>query len=755
VTPLAAAEQAVAGAVETLGPVLGTVVVLTAGVGVGAVLGTVVGVGYLRWSGSSSGGESSAGAEPPASATAPADDGLDGPSTDGDGLVPDVPTEMPRRQVLGTVAAAGGAAALGGLGTSAFYTDQERFGNSQVVTGELDLKVDWQEHYSDWSDDETEGLTVDMDDETVGPGFPSAAGEKLVYVSDADQFLENTAVEAFPDGDNNALRDGLDDDSDICDLDADVEDALMSDLRTEGTFPEGVAEDDRVNPQTTGPGDRLVDIEDVKPGDFGEVTFSFHLCGNPGYVWLTGALRSNLENEVIGPEEGAADEGSGGELADAIRAAVWYDTGVDGSYGADLVDKDDDGSEGDNFRQTEERLLLRGSLREVLDAVADGPGLPLDADPGANGASGEGTGETAPTVGGTVGTGAANVDEVFDTRKDDRFDGAARNYDCDDYEERIEGVDDLDGEAREEAALFDGAQFSPCPGVTVTVESIDGGSLTLSSDGAVRVVSVKGGSQGEQVYVFTEPVVLNGAEFSTPGGGVSNVDVCCPADGGNGGGGGQGDLGRQCLPNSTTAYVGFEWWVPREVGSEIQTDSVSFDLGFYTEQCRHNDGSGFGTPGGGPGNGDDDDNGDDTPGGDGDISFLAACVDADRAGDFSQDEVNFQITDATDPSAVGWAADVGVDSVVAYFGGQFTTYVFEEPQTSGTAVAGEDDDSSFAEESPTAASVDPGVETTTLRPKEDQTEATQTQSEPCPPGYDEVVKFEYDEESGEFVEEEE
>jgi hypothetical protein len=35
--------------------------------------------------------------------------------------------------------------------------------------------------------------------------------------------------------------------------------------------------------------------------------------------------------------------------------------------------------------------------------------------------------------------------------------------------------------------------------------------------------------------------------------------------------------------------------VPTDVGNEIQTDSASFDLGFYTEQCRHNSGSGTAT----------------------------------------------------------------------------------------------------------------------------------------------------------------
>jgi hypothetical protein len=56
-------------------------------------------------------------------------------------------------------------------------------------------------------------------------------------------------------------------------------------------------------------------------------------------------------------------------------------------------------------------------------------------------------------------------------------------------------------------------------------------------------------------------------------------------------GGGTGDQG--CFDNSTTHYIGFEWWLPIDHANEIQTDTVSFDLGFYTEQCRHNDGSGM------------------------------------------------------------------------------------------------------------------------------------------------------------------
>ncbi|OYR83421.1 hypothetical protein DJ71_10280, partial [Halorubrum sp. E3] len=47
--------------------------------------------------------------------------------------------------------------------------------------------------------------------------------------------------------------------------------------------------------------------------------------------------------------------------------------------------------------------------------------------------------------------------------------------------------------------------------------------------------------------------------------------------------------GRQPYPGATTQCIGFEWTLPAEVGNEIQTDSVSFDLAVYAEQSRHND----------------------------------------------------------------------------------------------------------------------------------------------------------------------
>jgi hypothetical protein len=55
----------------------------------------------------------------------------------------------------------------------------------------------------------------------------------------------------------------------------------------------------------------------------------------------------------------------------------------------------------------------------------------------------------------------------------------------------------------------------------------------------------------------------------------------------------ENDEDRQCYPATTTACVAFEWWLPLDHANELQTDSAEFDLGFYTEQCRHNDGAGM------------------------------------------------------------------------------------------------------------------------------------------------------------------
>jgi predicted ribosomally synthesized peptide with SipW-like signal peptide len=537
--------------------------------------------------------------------------------------------DLSRRKLLGAMGTIGGAAALGGAGTMAFFSDTEEFANNQLVAGELDLKVDWQEHYSDWSADEADGIdTVSMEPGTDLFGFPSAAApsQQSVFVSDPGQFLDNTAIEAFPDdidateasGEYDGLKQRFDDDSDICDVDADLDEVLSSPLRTRGTFPPG----EQGNAQTTEAGDPLVEISDVKPGDFGEVTFSFHICGNPGYVWLTAALREAAENGLTEPERNDPDEDGDPdsnvpadvELLSEIRAAFWYDTGGDGIYGADYEDKDFEEGEGNNYAQDSEGVIQMGTLGSVLLQLQNDP-FPLDAEPVSTTTSTTGSGSSSSTVPVLEGLDDADGDTDDDgdsytryvSTEDEPFksfvstpSGKAtpKNLNCGDYDNLLFDGMSLMGTAIEAGMLEEGMGYNSCAGLTVDSLSDERGdsdldTITLSTDNPVRVVSVKGGDEGENIYVFDQPVELDGVTFTTPTGqGISNIDVCCPVDGGGGqnGGGGQQNGDRQCFENSTTAYIGFEWWLPVDHANEIQTDSVSFDLGFYTEQCRHNDG---------------------------------------------------------------------------------------------------------------------------------------------------------------------
>ena len=311
--------------------------------------------------------------------------------------------ELSRRKVLGGLGAIGLTSAGAGLGTSAYFSDTETFANNALVAGELDMTVGYSAHYSDWSPDEGEGVEVRMWDgpagTTGGPGdlvegetgLPSNAAW-LIAVDDPDQFLANTQY-------SDPALDGA-----SCEDRTDAEDLEQP----------------------------VIELEDVKPGDFGEVTFDFALCDNPGYVWLQAGRFSASDNGHTEPElddedesgpvevEGFGELDMAVELLDVVQAAYWID-------------------DGDNYQDGDETPAAVGSLREIIGQLS-GLGAPLE-------------GDLAPGEGG--------------------------------------GADD-----------------------------------------------------------------------------------------------------RGCFSAETEHSVVFAWWVPVDHGNEIQTDSVEFGLQFYTEQCRHNDGSG-------------------------------------------------------------------------------------------------------------------------------------------------------------------
>ncbi|MBX0324335.1 SipW-dependent-type signal peptide-containing protein [Halomicroarcula sp. F13] len=510
--------------------------------------------------------------------------------------------ELSRRKVLGGLGTIGVASAGAGLGTTAFFSDTESFDGNKLTAGSLDLKMDWQEHYSDWSSDEEQYAGMASSESTadyVLPGGP--AGESiLLTISDEDEFMAATSIEAFPDKDNDAINDYdatlealTDTDAsdpgpgDICNIGADTPEDLDP---TTGYRTKNADTYD----QESGTYKPLISIDDVKPGDFGEVTFSAHLCGNPGYLWMFASNVDGSENGYTEPEikdddESGDADGDGVddtvELLDKIQARAWYD-------GAGHIG----GDSGNNLKDADEPTIVGpDSLRNVLSALQQNPGVPLSA---ANftkphcGASQDGSGIDGSSTFTCVGSTSVNPDcESQGYKVGVKFDESE--------------LPDQDGNYHTitKTVTIDGTDYDFSVEVKVTAED-DGQPQKLvyqnlevnGTEAGAGLVIVKGGpnanlctpddgpASGSGSYDLHPPInPNNGKPYA-----ISHIDFCIangmqPPDA----------PPRTCLVNSTTVYVGFEWWLPINHGNEVQTDSVSFDLGFYTEQCRHNDGTGM------------------------------------------------------------------------------------------------------------------------------------------------------------------
>jgi len=187
---------------------------------------------------------------------------------------------LSRRRVLAGIGAVGVASAGAGLGTTAYFSDSESFEGNTITAGTLAMFGSWQQLYY--------GA-----DETVRPEDYGQAGRPW--------------VNAFPDDDGDGIqslgdRRYVDDPSD--------DPAMGRNLPLScGDFTD------------LDGGERpVVELDDVKPGDSGEVTFGFTVCDNPAYVWMN--------SEITSETSGQGD----GELADHLMAKVWRDDDCDNVY---------------------------------------------------------------------------------------------------------------------------------------------------------------------------------------------------------------------------------------------------------------------------------------------------------------------------------------------------------------------------------------------------------------------------------------
>ena len=564
--------------------------------------------------------------------------------------------ELSRRKVLAGLGGVGLASAGAGLGTSAFLNDTESFEGNTITAGELDLKVDWEEHYSYPQlygfDDPATGLDYDVHRmEPDDPGFvpfPDPENPMVwVHEDDIETYMDATAIEAFPDPDGDGSQEINTAEFTYfpCEDGADVDVDLTPDREELATR---TPNDDTWDGEVAKP---LVNLQDVKPGDFGELTLSFHLCDNPGYVWLQAANVSESEHGITEPEGDVDDTPETPELAENIQTAWWYDTNgnnvIDESVGKVDVMIAVDTSGSLTSSQVGDLQTAANDLATQLDseadaqigglsfgggsiddfvALADGPvtfsGLTaggntpmpaaLDiarAELDANARSGAETFIVLLTDGGpnyenkeysaggySVGAGYTGGDltpsgVVHDSELCETAQIAAdvRN----DHRIITVGIDD-DGlpTGNDDPQDCDGNTISSLSQYLRDYIAGDAGDyLSAETPGTVTdVLQAIIDAIAVSEEVFHRGTLAADLDRLADGNGI-------PLDGVQATEfdeltGDPTAESRECFQAGVSNYVGFAWWLPTDVGNEIQGDSVSFDLGFYTEQCRNNDGSG-------------------------------------------------------------------------------------------------------------------------------------------------------------------
>lgn len=271
-------------------------------------------------------------------------------------------TRISRRKVLAGLGAVGVASAGAGLGTTAFLSDREEL-SADLTAGRLDLALDYRATYSPWN---YQPRDSDGTPYPVGDTMEAMGEEGPVYVVGAAPDLRNPDGSVVDNDTWSAATLALDAcqplaDQFPLDLDGDsTGDVILGDATNDGeeldNFSVGYVD---------GPEGVLFTLDDVKPKDAGEATISFHVCGNPAFVWLRGE-GVDAENTTYEPEQEAGDTArdafAGGELDDFLWVRAFYDPNCSNSL--------DDG----------EPVIYEGSLAGFLATIGDGVALESPAD---------------------------------------------------------------------------------------------------------------------------------------------------------------------------------------------------------------------------------------------------------------------------------------------------------------------------------------------------------------------------------------
>ena len=479
---------------------------------------------------------------------------------------------LSRRKLLAGLGAVGVASAGAGLGTTAYFNDTESFTNNTLTAGELDLKLDYRATYA--------GGTGRID-EINGWYSESGPGEPFEVVEEEDGVYLIGEVPSI-------------DEADSWEDEVQTRDFCAPDV--------GLINGDQIP---------VFVLDDVKPGDCGEVTISLHICDNPSWVWMNGELTANDENTVSEPEAGADGEGNAlgddsngpitgeGELADAIDVTMWYDENCNNVYEAGgesggplcvQIVLDASGSMGGN-RNTQ---AINGAKTLAESILQDGP---AGSRVGVTFFSASGYDESAQVIQ----TLTDDLDDVLDaidtlpangsnTAIGEGIEAAQGNLENCDDDESPTMVVLTDGGNNAGTDPGDAADDAKDAGTEIYALGVGGAQVStlneISSDPDEEYVFFASDDGAlEQAFGLISETLL-GESIIFEG---SLADAMAELEAGIALDGNRSVEGRQPYEGGLTQCIGFEWCLPAEVGNEVQTDSVVFDLGFYAEQFRHND----------------------------------------------------------------------------------------------------------------------------------------------------------------------
>jgi Ca-activated chloride channel family protein len=456
---------------------------------------------------------------------------------------------LSRRKLLAGLGTVGLASAGAGLGTSAFFSDREAFEDNRLTAGTLDLKLDYKATY------------------LGGPGR-----------------LDAVQAMGYPDAED--LGDGrylLDQAPTPADMEA-WEDLVQGE---EFDFCSPEADEFLVN----GSGIPVFTLEDVKPGDSGEVTISVHICDNPGYVELFGDL-SEAENGLTEPESEVDDTEESGELADAIEVCVWYDEDCDNVYEPTgtgqqqelevALVSDVSGSMGGSkitaLKTAATSFVDNLSSPDEAAAVSFTTSASVDQELTTNYQAVKNAINAYTAGGGTSIAAGINVGEDELLNGTNATAGASKVM-----------IVLSDGQSNTNAALT-AANDAKNAGIRIFTIALGAGAATgllediaSSPDDAFVAPNA---ADLDTVYAEIAQLVLAGEQKIAEG---TMSEVFDQLSEGVLLDGNRQEEGVQPYPGATTQCIGFEWTLPTDVGNEVQSDSVNFDVGLAAEQSRHND----------------------------------------------------------------------------------------------------------------------------------------------------------------------